>query len=149
MAKEIERKFLVINTSFLDMAERCVRIRQAYLSRKPEATVRVRLYGDAAYLTVKGKNCGATRDEWEYPIPVADACAMIERLADGTVIDKTRYIVPYGGLIWEVDEFHAAHSGLIVADVELTSESQAVVMPPFVGEEVTGDPKYYNSNLAR
>lgn len=147
MAKEIERKFLVKNTSFVAMAEKSVRIRQAYLSRKPEATVRVRLYADEAYLTVKGVTHGATRDEWEYRIPVSDATAMIDCMSDGTVIDKTRYIVPYAGIRWEVDEFHGAHDGLTVAEVELQSESQPVELPPFVGEEVTGDPRYYNSNL--
>jgi len=78
---------------------------------------------------------------------VADACDMIARLADGTVIDKTRYIVGYAGLVWEIDEFHGAHSGLIVAEVELHSEDQMVELPPFIGAEVTGDPRYYNSNF--
>ena len=149
MAKEIERKFLVKNTSFVEMASDVVRIRQAYLSRRPESTVRVRLWGDRAFLTVKGVTNGVTRDEWEYAIPVADACDMIARLADGSVIDKTRYIVGYAGLVWEIDEFHGAHSGLIVAEVELHSEDQMVELPPFIGAEVTGDPRYYNSNLAK
>lgn len=148
MAKEIERKFLVKNTSFVEMASDVVHIRQAYLSRKPESTVRVRLWGDKAFLTVKGITAGATRDEWEYPIPVVDANDMIARITDGTVIDKTRYIVDYAGMRWEVDEFHGVHEGLIVAEVELRSETQPITLPPFVGEEVTGDPRYYNSNLA-
>ncbi len=148
MAKEIERKFLVKNTSFVDLAEMAVDIRQAYLSRNPDATVRIRMYGDKAFLTVKGRTHGATRDEWEYPVPVEDAAAMIERLADGIVIDKTRYIVPYAGMRWEVDMFHGAHDGLILAELELETECQSVDMPPFVGDEVTGDPRYYNSHLA-
>jgi adenylate cyclase len=149
MAKEIERKFLVKDTIFKAMAVKSMHIRQAYLSRNPGATVRVRLRDDEAYLTIKGRTIGATRDEWEYAIPVDDAQSMIDRLADGTVIDKTRYIVPFGGMMWEVDEFHGAHSGLVVAEIELTSENQAIDLPPFIEREVTGDSRYYNSNLAK
>lgn len=123
MAKEIERKFLVTDDSYRDMSARSVEVMQGYLSTRKEATVRVRIWGDCGYLTVKGANAGAVRDEWEYAVPVADAREMLERLASGTVIAKTRHIVEYGGRTWEVDEFHGSLSGLVVAEVELPSES--------------------------
>ncbi len=147
MAKEIERKFLVKNSSFLELSASRQDIRQGYISRRPEGTVRVRICGDRAILTIKGRNDGAVRDEWEYPVPVEDAVLMLERCAEGTVIEKTRHIVPFGGFRWEVDVFHGAHEGLVVAEVELPSPDAAVPLPPFVGREVTGDPRYYNSNL--
>lgn len=147
MAKEIERKFLVKNSTFLELSTTAIRIKQGYLSRLPEATVRVRIAGDKAFLTVKGKNDGAVRDEWEYSIPVADAEGMLERCAQGSVISKTRYIVPEGAYNWEVDEFHGAHEGLVVAEIELPYADATFGCPDFIGEEVTGNPSYYNSNL--
>lgn len=147
MAKEIERKFLVTDDSFKRIAIGCGRIEQGYLSRTPEATVRVRIKGEVAFMTVKGRNRGAVRDEWEYPIPVADAREMLDILPGGA-IDKTRWIVPWEGHTWEVDEFHGALAPLIVAEVELADEKEPVTLPPFVGREVTGDVRYYNSNLA-
>ena len=105
MAKEIERKFLVKNSTFRELSTTATRIKQGYLSRLPEATVRVRIAGNKAFLTVKGKNHGCVRDEWEYAVPVADAEAMLDRCAQGSVISKTRYIVPDGTYNWEVDEF--------------------------------------------
>lgn len=150
MAKEIERKFLVKDNSYAQMATHSRRLRQAYVSDRSEATVRVRVGGeDEAWLTVKGRNSGAVRDEWEFPIPVADAQEMAERLAGGWAIDKTRYIVPFGGYIWEVDEFHGRYDGLVLAEVELESADALVELPPFVGDEVTGCPEYYNSVLAK
>lgn len=147
MAKEIERKYLVTDTSYRQMAV-CERyIVQAYLNRDPKATVRVRICGDSAWLTVKGKNNGAVRDEWEYPIPVDDARAMIARCADGRIIEKRRYVVPFDGRQWEVDEFAGDLEGLTVAEIELPDASATFDLPPFVGEEVTGDPRYYNSSL--
>ena len=148
MVKEIERKYLVIDDSYRDMAIRRVGIMQGYLSTRKEATVRVRLCGDCGYITVKGPNSGAVRDEWEYAVPADDAREMLTRLATGIVVDKTRHIVEFDGLTWEIDEFHGALSGLVVAEVELPSEDTAVALPRFVGQEVTGDPRYYNSNLA-
>ena len=147
MAKEIERKFLVKDSSYRHMATSSSHIEQGYLSRDPEATVRVRVRDDRAFLTVKGRNHGMVRDEWEYPVPAADAEAMA-RLAPSTVIEKRRHIVPYGGLTWEVDEFIGRLAGLTVAEVELPSADVVVELPPFVGREVTGDAAYYNSNLA-
>ncbi|MDE7407989.1 MAG: CYTH domain-containing protein [Muribaculaceae bacterium] len=148
MAKEIERKFLVADMSFRDMARASERIVQGYLSLRPEATVRVRLRGNSGFLTVKGPNHGAVRDEWEYAIPATDAMQMLQRLQCGGVIDKTRYLVDYAGHTWEVDEFHGALAPLVLAEVELTDASEVVEIPPFIAEEVTGDVRYYNSTLA-
>lgn len=147
MAKEIERKFLVKNPTFRELSTTAIRIKQGYLSRLPEATVRVRIAGDKAFLTVKGKNDGAVRDEWEYAVPVADAEAMLDRCAQGSVISKTRYIVPDGAYNWEVDEFHGSNEGLVVAEIELPHAEATFNRPDFIGEEVTGNPAYYNSNL--
>lgn len=149
MAKEIERKFLVKDDSYKAMAKTLLRIKQGYLSRKIEATVRVRIIGGSGFLTVKGANEGATRDEWEYPIPAVDAIEMLNRCAEPPVIDKTRYKVDFDGLVWEVDEFHGDLEGLIVAEVELPSEDHDISLPPFIGREVTGDPRYYNSALGK
>jgi len=147
MAKEIERKFLVADDSFMAMAEGCVHIVQGYLSRRPEATVRVRIKGDRAFLTVKTANCGAVRDEWEYDVPVCDAEAMLAAVAGEGVIDKTRWFVRWDEHLWEVDQFHGRLAPLVVAEVELSDEKEPVTLPPFVGREVTGDVRYYNSNL--
>ena len=147
MAKEIERKFLVKNSSFMDISDSRRDIKQGYISRRPEGTVRVRICGDKAFLTVKGRNKGAVRDEWEYPVPVEDAMQMLARCTEGNVIEKTRYIVPFGGLKWEIDVFHGAHEGLVVAEIERPAPDTPFTQPPFIGREVTGDQRYYNSNL--
>ncbi len=147
MATEIERKFIVDNTEFKAMAESSTRITQGYLSALIDATVRVRTRGDRGYLTVKGRNQGAVRSEWEYEIPVDDARQML-KLSQTPLLDKTRYIVPFGGHRWEIDEFHGALAGLILAEVELPAADTEVELPPFVGTEVTHDPRYYNSTLA-
>ena len=146
MGKEIERKFLVINDEFKLIAKKSVRIRQGYLCRVPEHVVRVRTKGEIGYLTVKGKNRGMTRDEFEYEIPYSDAIEML-RMCEGRVIDKTRYFVEYEGYLWEVDEFHGDLSPLITAEIEIPEESVVVSLPGFIGQEVTGIPEYYNSNL--
>ena len=147
MSKEIERKFLVINDSYKSMATHSIEISQGYLSRKIEATVRVRITGDTARLTVKGANNGIVRNEWEYDIPLIDAREMLSDCASGRVISKTRYVVPYGGSVWEVDSFHGDLEGLTVAEIELPDKESDFSLPPFVGREVSGDPAYYNSNL--
>lgn len=149
MAKETERKFLVTDTSYRRLAHNHEEITQGYLSTAPDATVRVRIKGSMAFLTVKTRNIGATRDEWEYPIPPGDARDMLSAPGCSAVIDKTRYYVNHGGLTWEVDEFHGRHEGLVVAEVELEREDAPYEKPPFAGDEVTGDPRYYNSTLAR
>lgn len=149
MAKEIERKFLVKDDCFDQMTVCRYCIRQAYISDRPEATVRVRVLDDKAFLTLKGRNEGAVRDEWEFEIPVEDAEDMAVRLAGGWSIDKVRHIVMYGGRRWEVDVFKGRHEGLVLAEVELEDAGAEVELPPFIGEEVTGNPAYYNSVLAR
>lgn len=145
MAKEIERKFLVDDTSFLPMAIGKHEICQGYLSRKP--TVRVRTLDTRAFITVKSRNLGATRSEWEYEVPLSDAREMMH-LCTEDLIEKTRYLVPYGGRTWEVDVFHGGLEGLIVAEVELPEENADVELPPFAGREVTGNPAFYNSVLS-
>jgi len=149
MAQEIERKFLVTGP-IQASATKATRITQGYLSSVPERTVRVRIKGDKGFVTVKGigNASGASRFEWETEIPVADAEAMLGICEPG-VIDKIRYQVPVGGHTYEVDEFHGENEGLTVAEVELSSEDEAFEKPSWLGEEVTGDVKYYNSMLMK
>jgi adenylate cyclase len=109
----------------------------------------VRILGDTGYLTIKGKTAGFSRDEFEYPIPVTDARAMLETLTTGGIVEKIRYSVEAHGMLWDVDEFLGANSGLVIAEVELDDEGQEIVLPEWAGEEVTGDVRYYNSRLAR
>ncbi|MCM1319012.1 MAG: CYTH domain-containing protein [Muribaculaceae bacterium] len=146
MALEIERKFLVINDEYKSMARAKYNIRQGYLTRRPEGIVRIRVKDDHAYLTVKGKNSGETRLEFEYEIPYADGEQMLA-LCEGPNLHKTRYIVDYKGFTWEVDQFHGDKVGLVIAEVELHDISEKPAHPGFIGTEVTGDPRYYNSNL--
>ena len=146
MAKEIERKFLVNGTEWKTLGTPTVYC-QGYLNSSPQRTVRVRIAGDHAYLTIKGPNKGAARSEFEYPIPVEDARAMLEELAEKPIIEKTRTVIFWQGNIWEVDEFAGVNAGLVVAEIELTDEAQAFVKPSWVGKEVTGDARYCNSSL--
>ncbi|MBQ9076738.1 MAG: CYTH domain-containing protein [Muribaculaceae bacterium] len=148
MAKEIERKFLVVNESYKLSASRIDDLKQGYISLQKESTVRIRIKNDSAFLTIKGMTMGMTRDEWEYAIPVDAAEEMLSKIACGRIIDKTRYIVPYGNHTWEIDEFHGYHEGLVVAEIELKAEDESFPLPPFIGKEVTGDAAYYNSTLA-
>ena len=145
MSKEIERKFLVIEDSW--RTNEGIPYRQGYLSTDRHRTVRVRIAGPEAWLTVKGITRGATRAEYEYPIPVADAREMLDTLCHEPLIEKQRYRVDFGGLTWEVDEFEGANAGLVVAEVELEREDQPFERPPWLGREVTHDPKYFNANL--
>lgn len=147
MAKEIEKKYLVKSYSYRETASSRHSIVQGYLCRDINATVRIRILDDKAFLTIKGRNHGIARDEWEYAIPPADAREMLERCTKGSVIEKTRYIVPSGDLNWEIDEFHGVHSGLVLAEIELPDEKTDFCLPEFIGTEVSGDPRYYNSNL--
>lgn len=150
MAKEIERKFLVTSSAYRADAVSVETISQGYVSRRPSGTVRVRLKGDRGFITLKGVTRSATRSEWEYAVPAADARAMLDELCEGAVIAKTRYRVPGGdGLVWEIDEFHspASISSLVVAEIELPAEDTPFARPAWLGEEVTGRPEYYNSNL--
>lgn len=146
MAVEIEYKYLVKNDNFKDKARSKTHIKQGYLSREPQRTVRVRVRDGKGYLAVKTKNRGASRNEFEYEIPIADAYQMLE-ICLPPIIDKTRYLVPFAGHVWEVDEFHCEREGLVTAEIELESEEETYDLPPFIGEDVTGNPQYYNSNL--
>ena len=145
MATEIERKFLVQGTQWRN--DSGVRFTQGYLNRDKERTVRVRIAGGKAFLTVKSVTQGATRAEFEYGIPVADAEQLLQ-LCDGPIIQKDRYVVVHEGSKWEVDEFFGDNAGLVLAEIELTSESQSFSRPPWLGVEVTHDRRYYNSSLA-
>lgn len=146
MGKEIERKFLLSGDQWRDLASG-THYRQGYLNSTKERTVRIRTINDKAFLTVKGITVSATRAEYEYEIPLADCTEMLDGLAERPIIEKKRYKIPYAGLVWEVDEFFGVNQGLIVAEVELQSEDQSFEKPVWIGEEVSGDPRYFNSNL--
>ena len=146
MALETERKFLVISEAWRPLGK-AVPYAQGYLSRGSGRTVRVRIAGEKAYLTIKGPVIGITREEFEYPIPIEDARTMLP-LCDGPVIEKTRTTIPIGSHLWEVDEFQGSNAGLLLAEVELSQPDEPVALPAWVGLEVTGDPRYFNSNLS-
>lgn len=146
MGIEIERKFLLKNDNWRGLAPG-VKYRQGYLSSVKERAVRVRTIEDQGYLTIKGVSQGAARVEYEYPIPLDDANAMLDGLCEKPLIEKKRYKIPYQGLTWEVDEFFGENQGLIMAEVELESETQAFEEPDWIGEEVTHDSRYFNANL--
>ncbi|MBX3707783.1 MAG: CYTH domain-containing protein [Pseudomonadales bacterium] len=148
MGTEIERKFLVRGDAWRDAA-RGTRLRQGYLSSDPARTVRVRSAGAAAWLTIKGPPEGLVRAEFEYPIPVADATILLDTLCERPLIDKVRHVVEYAGHTWEIDEFQGENAGLVVAEVELEHADEPVQLPPWVGAEVTDDPRYQNANLVR
>lgn len=148
MAIEIERKFLVKDRSWMQGAEGKL-YSQGYLIREKERTVRVRRVEDRAFLTVKGESDGLSRLEYEYEIPVADGQELLDTLCKRPLIEKVRYLVSYAGMVWEVDEFRGANKGLVVAEIELASPEQQFAKPPWLGEEVTGDLRYYNSILSR
>lgn len=145
VATEIERKFLVIGTAWRQINP--VQFSQGYLNRDPERTIRIRLAGEHAFLTVKGLTKGISRAEFEYEIPVADAGQLLT-LCQGPIIEKARHLVVHNGTRWEIDEFFGENAGLVVAEVELDDENQAFERPNWLGKEVTEDPKYFNSNLA-
>ncbi len=147
MAKEIERKFLLKDNAWREGAKGIV-YRQGYLSTVKERTVRVRTDGNKAHLTVKGINIGPTRLEFEYEIPVEEANEMLA-LCERPLIEKTRYLVKFGGLTWEIDQFHGDNKGLILAEVELSDEEQQIDLPDWIGREVTEDPRYFNANLIK
>lgn len=150
---EIERKYLVTSDCYKELAVARYHVRQGYISREKTGTVRVRITDDKAYLTIKGKPAAGhfARYEWEKEIDMQEAEELM-KLCQGTVIDKTRWIVPAETvdnlqLIWEVDEFHGKHEGLVVAEIELDNEEQSFEIPDFIGDEVTHDPRYYNANM--
>ncbi len=149
MAQEIERKFLV-RGDFKGQSTEVTRIKQGYLSSVPERTVRVRIKGDQGFLTIKGKGnaSGVSRYEWEKEIPLIEAEGLLE-ICESGIIDKTRYLVPVGNHTFEVDEFCGDNKGLIVAEIELRLENEYFEKPSWLGDEVTGDTKYYNSWLTK
>lgn len=147
MAIEIERKFLVVGDSWRTVEG--VYSRQGYLCGEIDRVVRVRVIHDRGYLTVKGRTVGVTRYEYEYEIPVDDADQMLDDLCEKPLIEKYRYTLDHGGQEWEIDEFLGQNAGLIVAEVELESLEQEIVLPPWVGSEVSDDPRYFNINLMK
>ncbi|WP_434927553.1 CYTH domain-containing protein [Shewanella sp. HL-SH2] len=150
MTVEIERKYLVHNDQFKSLAHRSTRIVQGYLNSEKSRTVRVRIMGEQGFLTIKGisNQAGLSRFEWEKEISVQEAQDLL-KLCEQGVIDKTRYLVEYQNQVFEVDEFYGDNQGLVVAELELESEQQAVTKPDWLGEEVTGDNRYYNSSLMK
>ena len=146
MGMEIEHKYLVNGDSYRLMACETSVIKQGFLSRALERVVRVRVRGDKGFITIKGKGHGASHPEFEYEVPLEDAMEMMS-LCEPPIIEKTRYIVMHEGNRWEVDEFHGDLQGLVIAELEVPSEDYSYALPPFVGDEVTGDPRYYNSQL--
>lgn len=148
MADEIERKFLVRADSWRGTGVG-TRYRQGYLLNSASRTVRVRLSDAGAWLTIKGSRVGLTRPEFEYAIPVADAETMLTTLCEGSLVEKTRYKVPYGAHVWEVDEFHGDNTGLVLAELELQHEAEAFERPAWLGEEVSEDPSYYSGHLSK
>lgn len=148
MAIEIERKFLVKGDGWRFLSSGTI-YRQGYIATEKGKTVRVRVFGKQARLTIKGPTKGRTRAEFEYPIPLEDAEEILNTLCKPPLIEKTRYKIPLHDLIWEIDEFHGANQGLIIAEVELEEESQNLDFPDWIGEEVSDDPRYFNSSLAK
>lgn len=148
MGIEIERKFL-INLDKWFPPENGLLYRQGYLNTINGNTVRVRVVGTQGYLTLKGKTKGKMRSEFEYLIPLEDAEEMLNTLCDRPLIEKIRYKIPIGELIWEIDEFLGDNQGLILAEVELQEENQEISLPDWIAEEVTHDLRYYNSNLGK
>ena len=146
MAVEIERKFLLASDAWREGARGQV-FRQGYLCISQDATVRVRHAGTRAYLTIKGATAGMSRAEFEYDIPVADAEALLRDHCLKPLIEKTRYEVPFAGKTWTVDVFEGANAGLVVAEIELNHGDEQVTLPPWIGTEVTDDPRYRNSAL--
>ena len=146
MPHEIERKFLVVSDSWRGRSEGVI-YRQGYLSIAPERTVRVRVAGEVAYLTIKGLTTNNSRLEFEYSIPLADSEQMLA-FCQGPLIEKKRFEIPHAGKIWQVDEFLGDNYGLIVAEIELTTNAERIDKPDWIGCEVSGDPRYYNSSLA-
>ena len=147
MGYEIERKFLVVGNQWKKDGVGIL-YRQGYLSTQKERTVRVRCIEDSAFLTVKGKNVGIRRLEFEYVIPLYDAETMLNNLCEQSIIEKYRYRITYKGFTWEVDEFLGENAGLVIAEIELDNEEQSFSRPPWIGKEVSQDARYFNSALS-
>ncbi len=148
MSLEIERKFLVSDCSFLRGIEG-IECLQGYIPGRTRSAVRVRIKGDRGFLTLKSATSGLTRSEFEYEIPLQDARDILDLLCEKPFVEKTRYEVDFCGDLWEIDVFAGQNEGLVLAEIELRSEDQAVAVPPWLGPEVSHDPRYFNSQLAR
>ena len=148
MGVEIERKYLVVGDSWRSLGTG-VAYRQGYLASGHNRTVRIRTAGEVGYITIKGASQGIARAEYEYAIPFKDATEMLNTLCDRPLIEKTRYRIGIRDLLWEVDEFTGENQGLIMAEVELSDADQMIQLPEWIGQEVSHDPRYYNSNLAK
>lgn len=146
MPQEIERKFLLRNDAWKPAIIRRLEIKQGYLNTDPKRTVRVRIKGDQGYLTIKSESVGISRQEFEYEIPYEEARSLI-LLCEPPVIDKVRHEVKHEGHLWEIDVFAGANEGLSVAEIELSAEDEGFSPPPWLGEEVSHDPRYFNSQL--
>jgi CYTH domain-containing protein len=148
MGKEIERKFLVKRDAWKPRDEGTW-YKQGYLNSQKERVVRVRIAGTKATLTIKGLTRGVSRSEFEYPIPVEDAAVLLDQICEQPVIEKHRHRETHGGHAWEIDVFHGENDGLVVAELELESESESFERPAWLGAEVSSDPRYFNSNLLK
>lgn len=153
MAREIERKFLVQNDGWREAVSKSIRFKQGYLNEiytdHAKSSVRVRIEGDQANINIKSLEIGLSRDEFEYPIPLADAEHLLDKLAIGPLIEKNRHFVEIAGKVWEIDEFFGDNAGLIVAEIELEDEQESFAMPAWAGQEITPDLRYYNVSLSQ
>ncbi|MDD3517432.1 MAG: CYTH domain-containing protein [Chromatiales bacterium] len=149
MGREIERKFLVVSDTWRPQVSRSIPMRQGYLCGDAHSSVRVRIAGDEAHLNIKSATLGIERLEFEYPIPLDDARHMLDALARGALIEKTRHHVRHGDHLWEIDVFEGDNAGLVVAEIELEHEDEPFARPDWLGDEVSHDPRYYNNCLAR
>jgi len=149
MPIEIERKFLLSSDKWRDEVIRSSRIRQGYMGKIDKASVRIRVQGDKANINIKSATLDIRRMEYEYEIPLGEAEEMLDQLCNQPQIDKTRFIVEQGKHTWEIDEFYGDNQGLLVAEVELGSEDEEIIKPDWIGDEVTGDPRYYNVSLIK
>ena len=148
MGKEIERKYVVDQAAWKPQ-DAGTHFKQGYLNSQKERVVRVRIEGDRAKLTIKGPSVGVTRSEFEYPVPVEDAAILLDNLCEQPLIDKHRHKETHGGKTWEIDVFHGDNEGLVVAEIELSSEDESFALPPWAVREVSSDPRYFNSNLLK
>ena len=149
MATEIEHKYLVINDSYMQGYSQRKYLRQGYLTTQPACTLRVRITDTQSYITIKGENKGASRAEYEFEIDTATAQSMLDTMCHTPIIEKHRYLYEYKGHRWEIDHFYGENEGLVVAEIELSDENETYELPPFVGRNVTGIARYYNSCLSQ
>lgn len=146
---EIERKFLLKNDEWRKLVSKTIQMKQGYICSDPEKTIRIRITDANAYITLKGKGTSLSHPEYEYEIPQKDAEEMFSLFCQKASLEKARHIVGYKSHIWEIDEFYGRHKGLVLAEVELKDENEVVELPDWVDREVTGNPRYYNSNLVK